>query len=323
MAAGGFQFTLPPLLEAREPPEARGLRRDQVRLLVSTRAALESTQFERLAFHLRAGDLLVLNDSATIAAALLNGGVHLSTELPDGRWVVEIRDSALEGPVISLPQGGRLTLGEPYRGSSRLRLAQLELPRPVLEYLTRWGKPIRYQYLHQERPLEDYQTVFARRPGSAEMPSAGRAFSADVLATLACQGVRTAFLTLHTGVASLESHERPFPERFWVPRETLRLAQRTRAIGGRVIAVGTTVARALESVEDHGLEGWTERVITPQRPPVLVDGLLTGLHEPKASHLDILEALVGPERLKRDYAEALRRGYLWHEFGDLHLLLRV
>lgn len=321
MRRATVEFRLPPGLEAKAPPEARGLKRDQVRLLVSLPGRRYSSRFDQLAYHLRAGDLVVYNDSATLPNSLLGGRLHLSTELDDGRWVVEVRDSGL-GSTIELPDNGVARLGDPYRASKRLRLADLELPSAPHAYLAKWGRPIRYQYLEEPWPLASYQTVFARNPGSAEMPSAGRAFSAEVLTTLACAGVRTAALTLHTGVSSLENGEPPYPEKFQVPASTLRLVEQTRRLGGRVVAVGTTVARALESVRDHGLEGWTDRVISAQDPPSMFDGLLSGFHEPNASHLDLLVSLIGEPRLLADYRFASSHRYLWHEFGDLHLMLR-
>jgi S-adenosylmethionine:tRNA ribosyltransferase-isomerase len=158
------------------------------------------------------------------------------------------------------------------------------------------------------------------------MPSAGRAFTPQLITRLVAKGVQIAPLILHTGVASLEEHEPPYEEFYRVPLDTARLVNAARAAGRRVIAVGTTVVRALETVTDaegvtHPGEGWTRLVITPERGLRAVNGLLTGLHEPEASHLAMLQALAGLEHLEITYAEALKQGYLWHEFGDLHLML--
>ncbi len=148
-------------------------------------------------------------------------------------------------------------------------------------------------------------------------------------------------ISLHTGVASAEAFEPPYPERFAVPPATARLVNAARARrraalraggpergapGGRVIAVGTTAVRALESATGadgrvRAAAGWTDLVVTPERGVRAVDGLLTGLHEPTASHLLMLRAVTDGAALERAYAEAVRRRYLWHEFGDLHLLL--
>jgi S-adenosylmethionine:tRNA ribosyltransferase-isomerase len=227
---------------------------------------------------------------------------------------------------LSLPAGGTALLLSPYKDSRRLWIARLDLPEPVLEYLTHWGKPIQYAYVQGEWPLSMYQTVFATHPGSAEMPSAGRAFSPAVLADLQRRGVQVARLTLHTGVASAERDEPPYEEAFAVPWATAQAVDDARREGRRVIATGTTVVRALESaVDDAGrvvpARGWTDLVVTPQRGVRVVDGLLTGFHEPRASHLAMLEAIAGRAHLRRAYRAALEGRYLWHEFGDLHLIL--
>jgi S-adenosylmethionine:tRNA ribosyltransferase-isomerase len=345
---------------AHEPPEGRGLRRDQVRLLVSHGAADPvHTRFAALPDHLRQGDLLVVNTSATVPAAL-DGlldtepvVVHVSTELPAGVWLVEVRrptSHATEPLVVGRPTtvhllgGGAVALLRPFPGSRRLWLAAFDLepgasgaadsgvsapaggPSDVAGLLARHGHPIRYRYVSQEWPIEAYQTVFGREPGSAEMPSAGRPFSTEVVADLVRRGVGTAPLVLHTGVSSLEGGEAPYPERYRVPRMTAALVNATHDAGGRVVAVGTTVVRALETVTDergvtHPGAGWTDTVVTPERPVRSVDGLVTGWHEPEASHLLMLEAVAGRDVLVRAYRAARAEGYLWHEFGDSHLIL--
>jgi S-adenosylmethionine:tRNA ribosyltransferase-isomerase len=214
----------------------------------------------------------------------------------------------------------------PYTGSCRLWVAQIDTDVPAL--LVRFGRPIAYPYVHGQWPLKMYQTAYAGPPGSAEMPSAGRAFSPDVLEQLAHRGIQFVTLTLHTGVASLEGHERPYAEEYRVPELTARAVRSARADGRRVIAVGTTVVRALESAADEGdgeviaSHAWTELMITPERGVRVVDSLLTGFHEPKASHLAMLEAIAGRRHLEVAYQAALEGRYLWHEFGDLHLILR-
>ncbi|HEY7064850.1 MAG TPA: S-adenosylmethionine:tRNA ribosyltransferase-isomerase [Chloroflexota bacterium] len=331
-----LDFTLPPELEAREPPEARGLARDGVRLLVSYRATdwVVHARFRDLPQFLRAGDLVVVNDSATLPAALtaatragVSLSLHLSTRLPGDRWVVEPRPLPIAGPqTLMLPGGATASLQVPYHDSRRLWIARLDLGTPTPTYLARWGKPISYPYVRGEWPLAMYQTVYAREPGSAEMPSAGRAFTQDVLDRLRAKGVGVARLTLHTGVSSLERDEPPYEEPYVVPPETAEAVQATKAVGRRVIAVGTTVVRALESAADGQGRviascGWTDLVITPERGVRVVDALLTGFHEPRASHLAMLEAIAGRRHLERAYQAALASRYLWHEFGDLHLIL--
>ena len=188
------------------------------------------------------------------------------------------------------------------------------------------GRPIAYGYLDRRYPLDAYQTVFATHPGSAEMASAGRPFTAELVTRLVSAGVLLAPVTLHTGVSSQEAGEAPQPERFSVPEPTARLVNAMRAGGGRVVAVGTTVTRALESaVAEDGTvvarSGWTDRVVTPAEPPRVVTGLVTGWHDPHASHLLLVEAVAGPELTQRAYEAAVAEEYLWHEFGDAALLL--
>jgi len=328
-----LHFELPRDLEAAAPPTVR----DEVRLMVAQQGRpLVHTRFLDLADHLDPGDLLVVNDSATLPAALpalrADGGavdLHLSTPDPSNpsRWVVEVRSDGhrarARAETLQLPHGGKARLIAPYLSPNRLWIAQLDLPEPLLDYLDHHGAPIRYAHEPTARPLEDHQTIFATHPGSAEMPSAGRPFTKRALTRLRERGIGVQRITLHTGVSSQERGERPYPERFAVSRHT---AERVNA-AQRVIAVGTTVVRALETVADtHGVvhpgEGWTNLVITPERPIRGVDALLTGWHEPDASHLLMLEAFAGRELLERSYAEAVASGYRWHEFGDLHLLGR-
>jgi S-adenosylmethionine:tRNA ribosyltransferase-isomerase len=323
-------FALPADLEAHDPPEARGIGRDAVRLMVSRRAAGSVTHhgFAELPGLLRPGDLLVVNNSGTLPAAVrvdADLAVHFSSPQPDGSWLVEPRftqnGQCVTTQTLCLPSGAVLTLERQVSA----RLWQARLSTAVVPYLLRHGRPIRYSYVARDWDLAAYQTVFARVPGSAEMPSASRPFTPAVVTDLAALGVLIAPLTLHTGVSSLEVDEDPYPEPFDVPPATARLVSHVRASGGRVIAAGTTVVRALETVALSGTvqpaAGWTSHVVTPESGVRVVDGLLTGLHEPRPSHLRMLAAFAGSELLSRCYEEAIRSGYLWHEFGDVHLLL--
>ncbi|CAA9245691.1 MAG: S-adenosylmethionine:tRNA ribosyltransferase-isomerase-like protein [uncultured Chloroflexi bacterium] len=331
-----LDFELPPALEAHEPPEARGLARDEVRLLVTEHGGqqVSHARFLDLPDFLAPGDLVVANDSATLPAALdarLENGqtiaLNLSGRLSGAVWVVEPRHAPLQrGDVLALPGGATATLLALQEESQRLWLAALDLPLDAIDYLHEHGRPIAYSYVRDSWPLAAYQTVYARDPGSAEMPSAGRAFSERVLAALQRRGIGFTCITLHTGVASLEAHERPYAEPFRVVAAAADAINATRARRGRVIAVGTTVVRALESSLDAEgrvipSQGWTDLVITPARPVRAVDALLTGFHEPRASHLAMLEAIGGRDHLRRAYDAALMGRYLWHEFGDLHLIL--
>ncbi|MFM9559236.1 MULTISPECIES: S-adenosylmethionine:tRNA ribosyltransferase-isomerase [Streptomyces] len=340
---------VPEGLHARVPAEQRGpgLDRDGVRLLVSRGTAVSHHAFAGLPGLLTAGDLLVVNTSPTLAAAVdgrigdARVVVHFSTRGDDGRWAVELRDpdgrgttrARAGGPAgtgVLLPGGVRLVLEEPLseRGD-RLWWARVSSS-AVAGLLREHGRPIRYSYTERDQPLSVYQTVFALPSrdgaGSAEMPSAGRPFTARLVAELVSRGVQFAPVSLHTGVASAEAHEPPYPERFAVPGASARLINAARAGGGRVVAVGTTAVRAVESAAGsdgvvRAREGWTDLVVTPERGVRVVDGLLTGLHEPEASHLLMLEAVAGRAAIDRAYEAAIAGRYLWHEFGDVHLIL--
>jgi S-adenosylmethionine:tRNA ribosyltransferase-isomerase len=266
----------------------------------------------------------------------------LSSRLPGGFWSVELRHptdvaslpcrDGRPGMTLDLPAGARVTLLAQYPlaadpdSPSRLWMAEVRVPGELDAYLTQHGFPIRYGYVPQSWPSAMYQTVFATEPGSAEMPSAARPFTAGLVTRLVARGVQFAPLVLHTGVASLEDHEPPYEERYRVSRATADRVNATRNAGHRVVAVGTTVVRALETVTDargttHPGEGWTDLVIPPGRSVRAVDSLITGLHEPHATHLAVLTGVIDRPQLSRAYAAARQAGYLWHEFGDSHLIL--
>lgn len=353
-------FTVPAHSVATSPPEVSGTPRDGVRMLVSSPARQEHHLARDLPAVLRRGDLVVVNDSQTLPAALAgdDGGegveLHLSTLDPNtappmelalaatsSRWVVEVRTplaigsrAAFEprrGHVLSLAGGAMATIERSVPGGeerSRLWLAAVRTPGPLGAHLERWGEPIRYDYAACRWPIDAYRTDAGRRPGSAEMPSAARPLTAAVLNRLKTRGVEVATVTLHTGVSSLESGDAPYAEWRQVPRATARAIRRARRRGGRVLAVGTTVVRALESAagdrsQVRATSGWTSLMVEPSHPALTVDGILTGWHEPEATHLLMLEAIAGPGLLARSYREALDAGYRWHEFGDVHLLWRT
>ncbi len=341
--ANPLDFALTSEHEAHEPPEARGLRRDGVRLVVSRGVhAPVTTHFSNLGTFLEPGDLLLVNTSSTIPAALdglLPDGrpivVHLSGRLPGDVWLVEPRQPAdgattpltLTAPVaIDLLGGGQVRLLDHFQDSQRLWLAKLAIDADVLAYTARHGRPIRYRHVGRDWPLTRYQTVFGREPGSAEMPSASRPFTDELVTNLITRGVQVAPLLLHTGVSSLEGGEAPYPERYHVPPSTAAEINETRARGGQVIAIGTTVVRAVASVTDergtvHPGKGWAEVVVSADNPVRSLDGLLTGWHEPESSHLLMLQAFASTTVLAEAYHAALDEGFLWHEFGDSHLLV--
>ncbi len=341
-----FQFDMAPDRIASTPPEARGLARDEVRLLVARPAGIAHTRFDQLTEHLVAGDLLVVNTSPTMAAAVYGTvrgqpvTVHFSSRNSRLNWTVEVRQPDNSGPVLDLRRGdevevarGSIVLVESadQNASDGVRLwkAQVAVHGGVRRFLQRQGRPIRYGYVPDAWPLSAYQTVFADLaswPGSAEMASAARPLSMSLVGRLRDAGVRIAPISLHAGVSSLEAHEPPPAEPFEVPRATAAAVNRTKRRGGRVIAVGTTVTRALESVADeNGVvssgAGWTDLILGANRPARVVDGIITGWHPPEASHLQLLEAVAGRDMVTAAYDAALHGDYLWHEFGDSCLLL--
>ncbi len=345
-----YAFDLPYQLECAKPTEERGLRRDEVRLMVShyNSDQVFHTEFYKIDQFMQAGDVLIVNTSGTLKAALegfLEDGkkvrIHFSTKISLDRWVVEIREvkegstrrytGSKPGEVIAFKNGGSLKLTNSYyerKGDQHLQLwhAQIQLPVSLEEYLDHYGQPIRYQYIKENYPQSYYQTVFAQEMGSAEMPSAGRPFTHELITRLVTKGVQIAPILLHTGVASLEVDERPYEEFFSVSQSTADLVNWAREQGKRIIAIGTTAIRAIESATNEkgqvvAREGWTDVFITPERGLAVVDGLLTGFHEPKASHLLMLETLTGAAHLDISYRAALEQQYYWHEFGDVHLIL--
>lgn len=320
-----IRFALPDGSEATGPTEPR----DAVRLLVARARGVEHRHFRDLPDLLEPGDLMVVNTSATLPAAIDSTPVPLrvSTSLDTGEWVVEPRRP--DGPFLSvdtgdefdLPGGHTLRLGLPYPDIdatvSRLWRATVEPEIDAAEYLAEHGRPISYRYLAARYPLAEHQTVYATQPGSAEMPSAGRPFTERLLVRLMARGVTVAPVVLHAGVSSPELHEPPLPERYEVPGATARLITTAR----RVVAVGTTVVRALETTGGQAGRGWTDLVLGPDRPARVVTGLISGLHEPEASHLSLLEAVAGELLVAEAYRHAVEHRYLWHEFGDSMLFL--
>jgi S-adenosylmethionine:tRNA ribosyltransferase-isomerase len=202
----------------------------------------------------------------------------------------------------------------------------------LMELLYRLGQPIRYEYVSESWDLDYYQTVYATNPGSAEMPSAGRPLTWKLLFELKRNGIKMASISLHTGLSSymdsyLDQTHIAFEEEYFVSSKTAEQINKTRSLGGRVIAIGTTVVRALETVaaDNKGNvkagHGYTRLHITASHGLKTVDGLLTGLHEPEASHLDLLTAFLPARLIHEAYKEAIQRKYLWHEFGDMNLIL--
>ncbi len=350
MTNAPFTFTLPPELVAKEPPERRGLARDHVRLMIVERESrqVSHTRFDHLGEYLRAGDLLVFNTSRTLPASLTGctaeGGpcieLRLAEHLPDDTWLALLICQQGDPFACGLRQGMEISFAEGLTGKvlardeNIQRLWQIRFSKQgseLVDLLFRLGTPIRYEYVSAPWNLDYYQTVYAREPGSSEMPSAGRAFTWRLIFDLKRRGIGTAYLALHTGLSSymddeLDAQHPASEEEYFIGETAAEKINRQRTEGGRVIAVGTTVVRALESVADtNGMipagHGYTRLRITSQHRLKAVDGLLTGLHEPEASHLDLLTAFLPPEQIQSAYTEAVKLGYLWHEFGDINLII--
>ena len=341
----GVRFRVPGQSTAAAPPEVRAYSRDDVRMLVARPNGLHHRSFNDLPDQLEPGDLVVVNNSATVNAEIdgVRGDrpivVHAATRLDAATWVVELRTAPnAEAPLLDAVPGETIGVGElpltllepyPYEGSSPTRtgnrLWRARVEGDLRALLDRHGRPIAYGYLDRRYPLSAYQSVFSSVPGSAEMASAGRPFTHTLITRLVARGIGVAPITLHTGVSSQEVDEGPQSEWYHVPASTARLVELARAHGGRVVATGTTVTRAIESAVLEGRIqeswGWTDRVVTPEHPAVVVDGLITGWHDAEASHLLLVEAVAGTELAQQAYDSAVSDGYRWHEFGDSALFL--
>lgn len=342
MRRDALYFERPEHLAATKPAPERGLSRDSIRLMVSSPNGHQHTEFRNLANYFCAGDVLVVNRSATLAASLPAYGsvgeftLNLSTNYGQGLWLTEPRWSASQPGPLPLQKGetiqvctihGRLLT--PYPNLERLWFIQFDSElRETIESL---GQPIRYAYVDETYSLEHYQTVFSQVAGSAEMPSAAYPFTQNVVDGLLTKGVQIADITLHTGVSSLEvdvediENHTLYPEPFVIPQETAEIVNAAKQDGQRIIALGTTVVRALESGWDgqevKPVSGFTRLYIHPKVGVNVVDGLITGLHDPVTSHLAMLYTIAGQQLIQDAYSEAVKHSYLWHEFGDSHLIL--
>ena len=342
-----IQFDLPQSLACPQPTEERNLARDKVRLLVTTnQGQIEHSTFDHLPSFLKKGDVLVVNTSATIPAALpvaLPGGkqgkLHISTKLGNRRWLIEIREitgnktvrwhEGKEEMFFLLPSGAGVQLKQRFYKDNRLLhlwVAEFNILQPMQAYLSENARPIQYEKLDHRYPLAYYQTFFSFHPGSSEMPSAGRGFTTRLIEGLLKKEITLVPIMLHTGVSSLEENESPYPEYMEidpVSAATINLAKKQQR---RIIAVGTTAVRAIETAADddgrvHPYQGNTELFIDGSYRMKIVNGLLTGFHEPRASHLNMLQSVGGYEHISNAYSEAIKAGYYWHQFGDLHLIL--
>lgn len=345
-----FTFLLPEELSAKEPPERRGIARDGVRLMAINRKSgeIQHSRFNNISEFLHPGDLLIFNTSRTLPASLkgCDGAldkcleIRLAQHLPDDSWLALLMCQQGDPFACGLQQGINLDFGEGL--TAKVENQDINIPRlwkirfslagtQLIDSIYRLGNPIRYEYVSEPWDLDYYQTVYAKQPGSAEMPSAGRAFTWKLLFDLKRSSIETAQIVLHTGLSSymddeLDALHPASEEEYFISETAAQKINRTRQQGGRIIAVGTTVVRALESAVDiDGLikpqHNYTRLHISAQHQLRAVDGLLTGMHEPEASHLDLLTAFLPAEEIRIAYEDAVQRGYLWHEFGDLNLIV--
>ena len=339
------EFVLSPELEAHEPAEHRGLRRDQVRLMVLPRieGAPIHTRFDALGDYLSPNDLVVVNSSRTLPALLQahdeNGDpveVRLAHRRSEDLWDAQLLNGRqlIGWPGMQLDFGQNLTARVLARRPDLSFLWRVQFDRcclPLLDMIYRLGEPVRYSYVSEALPLDLYQTVYARQPGSVEMPSAGRPFTWELLLGLRRKGIGLASISLHTGLSStrddaLDAARPIFEEEYEVPEDAAQAINAAHAAGGRVVAVGTTVVRSVETaaLSDGTVKsarGWTSLHLTGSYKLRAVDGLITGMHEPRTTHLDLLSAFVQPARLQAAYLEAIEQRYLWHEFGDMNLII--
>ncbi|WP_349408278.1 S-adenosylmethionine:tRNA ribosyltransferase-isomerase [Pseudalkalibacillus sp. SCS-8] len=345
-AKNPIEFHLPTELNAVGPPESMGGRRDDVKLLILDRktGGIHHDRFNNIDEHFKPGDLLILNISRTLPASfkvnIRRGNQIIASEVEvrlgqrksNSVWkVLFIHFTVQKGDEIIFSRILKAVVRSKNKSTPLVTICFSLRGKELYNQLYLLGEPIRYEYIQHDWPLTAYQTVYGTVPGSVEMVSAGRAFSWELLLRLKKRGVGLATITLHTGLSYYGNdqwHVGPADslEEYEVPANTIEAIKETKLRGGKVIAVGTTVVRAVESaVDTQGVpvekKGWTNLHIDETFSLNVVNGLLTGFHEPKASHLDMLSAFIKPHLLKAAYQKAIDHKYLWHEFGDINLIL--
>jgi len=325
-----FDYELPPELIAQSPsPERSGSRL----LHLDPSGSLHDRRFTDLPALLEPGDLLVFNDTRVIKARLnghkeSGGKVEILIERITGerQALAHIKASKSPRPGSALIVDDALPVKVLGREGE---LFMLEFPADVMELLDRHGSTPLPPYITHAAGREDgerYQTVYAREPGAVAAPTAGLHFDQSLLAALAARGVRQAFVTLHVGagtfqpvrVQNLDQHIM-HSERYSVGAETMALIDATRREGGRVVAVGTTSVRALESTASQpggAARGDTSLFITPGYQFALVDALITNFHLPQSTLLMLVSALAGMEPIRRAYAHAIHAKYRFFSYGD-------
>ncbi|MEH7252006.1 S-adenosylmethionine:tRNA ribosyltransferase-isomerase [Neobacillus niacini] len=342
MTATAFDFYLPHELNASQPPERRGIRRDHVKMMVLDKKTghVFHDHFFHLTDYLNPGDLVVMNNSRTVPAILKaclikeskriqqEVEIRLARRRNEETWdALVVTEGVKLGDILQFSTDLTAVVIDMEAGTPLKTILFSKKGTDLFNSIYALGEPIRYEYINRNWSLDYYQTVFASQPGSVEMPSAGRAFSWELLFSLQKKGIELDFIQLHTGLSyllddELETSPSDNYEEYHLSEKTIEKIRETKAAGGRVIAVGTTVVRALESAGVTGiLDGVTNLYINKSFPLKMVDGIITGFHEPKASHLDMLTAFVPQNILWNAYEEAIEQRYLWHEFGDMNLII--
>lgn len=329
---------------------ARSPRNDKakVRLLVVNGHDTQDSLMERLPDHLETGDLLVVNDAATLPASLPGRDrknnqleIRLTTQLDrkvwqavvfgEGNWLTPTEERSspprlAEGEEITISRNFSARVISEDRFSERLLNLEFNLSGEELwRHLYQFGKPVQYSYMNDELRLWSVQNVYSSRPWAVEMPSAGHALNWGLLLKLIRKGVQIVPLTHGAGLSSTGDSKidkaLPLTERFDIPAPTTAAIRKTKANGGRVIAIGTSVVRALESAS-LGFNGFTSLKLGPEYQPKVVDGLLTGTHDVSESHYQLLQAFLPGNRLEKISQRLEENDYLTHEFGDSCLILR-
>ena len=347
-----YNFYLPDYLQRPKPTETRGIPRDEIRLMVSniSNNHIEHTIFRNIGEYLRPDDVLVINTTGTLNTPLkamtkdgISVKVHLSSKQKDNHWAVALRKATEneienfhtvhQGEFLALDGGGSVEIIQPYcsKNSHQQHLqlweTKIHIEGDLQNYLDENTTPIFPNYIREQYPQSYYQTVFAKEMGSTQLASGGRGFTASLLTRLIAKGIQVVPVLLHIG-GGIENIGKPgpFEEYYQVSEVTANTINKARKAGKRIIAIGTTVVRALETVANKdgfikSGEGKTNKFITPEQGVYAIDGLVTGLQSPKASHLLLIEALTGRQHLEICYQEGIEQSYQWHKFGDVHLIL--
>lgn len=328
------------------PPELLGKRREDVRLIVINRESRDtvSTSFENLPAFINSGDVLVFNNSSVVRASIpaffpsigSEGFIHVGTSTEADLRLVEIRPKKLNGEIE--PKSGAILLGtkdyiefvKRHDVFGRFMWAKSSSGSDLLNIAEKSGKILRYGHIPFDVPESYYKNFTGQVPGSVEYPSAARPLTGSIIQQLKNRGVQVKAITLHCNLGSMEPQEfygtgRLLDEQYRIPEDTARTVNYARKNGRKVIAVGTSVVRALESSVSRGLlkpgNYSTELYIHGNYNFRIVDSIVTGMHEELGSHIGMISAFTGNSLLEASYSKATEDGFTWHEFGDLALII--